>query len=178
MLAVTCACASAVQLECTLHCAGGIVADDWCTINWQKIQYLITCGLRPWYLDNTTPAAAMSDNSCQQPSPNLSSNLTQAAHLPPNPHQPPQLSPNPNNPTQPSQLTQQQPAGQQQAWQTPQHLQQAQPQLWQAASGSGSLSDGAFLAVVSTGQPWQAGPGTWQCDVNIVVKNTGAYAAG
>ena len=139
------------------------MADDWCTINWQKIEYLTTCGLRPWYLDNTTLAAASSQPPLQPP-------------LHPKPH--PNLS---SDPTQKLDPTQQQPAGQQQAWEVPQqHAQQPQPQpspasgqQWQSASGGGGPSDGAFQAVVAVGQPWEAGPGKWQCDVNVTIKNTG-----
>lgn len=28
---------------------GGLVGDDWLTIQWQKIEYLTTIGLKPWY---------------------------------------------------------------------------------------------------------------------------------
>jgi hypothetical protein len=28
---------------------GGLVADDWLTIQWKKIEYLTTIGLKPWY---------------------------------------------------------------------------------------------------------------------------------
>lgn len=137
------------------------MADDWCTINWQKIDYLITCGLRPWYLDNTTPAASSlpQSNPMPKPMPNLSSNLGQALHP-----------------------TQQQPAGQQQAWVMPQQTQHQQSvatqgQQWQVSSGGGPTSVGSLQAVVSVGQPWQAAPGKWQCDVNVVVKNTGTGAS-
>jgi hypothetical protein len=34
---------------------GGLVGNDWLTIQWQKVEYLNTIGLKPWYL-STTPA--------------------------------------------------------------------------------------------------------------------------
>lgn len=37
---------------------GGIVEEDWSTINWGKIDYLQSVGLQPWYRSKSaTPAA-------------------------------------------------------------------------------------------------------------------------
>ncbi|HSW86842.1 MAG TPA: cellulase family glycosylhydrolase [Rhabdochlamydiaceae bacterium] len=34
---------------------GGLVANDWLTIQWNKVEYLTTIGLKPWYASNTPP---------------------------------------------------------------------------------------------------------------------------
>lgn len=157
------------------------MGDDWSTIHWNKIEYLITCGLRPWFLDNTVPGSA---SSPQQPLLNPSNTL-------PNPQS--NATPDPG---QAPEVVQQQPMGQQQAWPVPGqsqqghfqqgHLQQqgqtlkqqpqqstAPGQQWPESVGGGGAAAAAVQAVVAVGQPWQAGPGKWQCDVNVSVKNTG-----
>ena len=145
-------------LDC---CSGGIVADDWKSIQWHKIEYLITCGLKPWYLDHTdsrqTPAAP--------PQPTAANMAPEAPHV---------LS---------QQQQQQQanqhhaPAGQQQAWTYPGDstgsnqatvAQQGQP-------GGGAASGGEVRAVVKVGRPWLSGPGSWQSDVNITIVNKGNF---
>lgn len=30
---------------------GGLVAEDWATLEWEKLSYLSLIGLRPWFLD-------------------------------------------------------------------------------------------------------------------------------
>jgi hypothetical protein len=30
---------------------GGLVAEDWATLEWEKLAYLSLIGLRPWFLD-------------------------------------------------------------------------------------------------------------------------------
>ena len=147
--------------------AGGIVADDWTSIHWKKIDYLISCGLRPWYLDNTDPGASPScaphSNFAPTPTPN---------------HITPQA---PHVLAQQQQQQQQQPAGQQQAWAYPVQtsgqnvqLNQSQPgQQWQCAASGGAAAGSGVQAVVKVGQPWQSSPGRWQCDVNITLMNKG-----
>ena len=145
------------------------MADDWTSIHWKKIDYLISCGLRPWYLDHT-------DHGASSPSP------PQSNFAP---------TPNPNHitPEAPHVVAQQQqqqqqtnqPAGQQQAWAYPvqtsgQNVQpnQAQPgQQWQSAPSVGAAAGSGVQAVVKVGQPWQSSPGRWQCDVNITLINQG-----
>ena len=90
----------------------------------------------------------------------------------------PDLPPNLSQAPHPSQ---EQPAGQQQPWLLPQLMQYqhggaTENQQWQASSRGGPTSHGIFAAVVTVGQPWQAAPGKWQCDVNVLVKNTGICA--
>ena len=157
------------------------MGDDWSTIHWNKIEYLITCGLRPWFLDNTIPGSA---SSPQQPLPNSMANAV-----------PNSQSNADSGPGQAPELLQQQPVGQQQAWSEPGQLQQghvqqghlqqgpapkqqlqqstAPGQQWPGSVGSGGAAAGVLQAVVAVGQPWQAAPGKWQCDVNVSVKNTG-----
>ncbi|KAL0040077.1 hypothetical protein WJX79_005360 [Trebouxia sp. C0005] len=83
---------------------GGIVADDWTSIHWKKIDYLISCGLRPWYLDNTNPGASPSS----APQPKHAPTLTPPGTTPQAPYVLAQQQQQPN-----------QPAGQQQAWAYP-----------------------------------------------------------
>ncbi len=35
---------------------GGLVGDNWLDIQWKKIDYLVTLGLKPWYLKSVVPA--------------------------------------------------------------------------------------------------------------------------
>jgi len=145
------------------------VADDWTSIHWQKIDYLISCGLRPWYLDNTDPGASPSST--------------------PQPNHAPTLTPTQSTPAAPHVLVQQQqqpsqPIGQQQAWAYPvqtsgQNAQsdQSQPgQQWQSAPSGGAAAGNGVQAVVKVGQPWQSSPGRWQCDVNITLINKGVVS--
>ena len=34
---------------------GGLVAEDWATLEWEKLAYLSLIGLRPWFLDWVLP---------------------------------------------------------------------------------------------------------------------------
>ena len=152
--------------------AGGIVADDWVSIHWHKVEYLITCGLKPWYLDHTDPRATPSSTPQTGPQP---------PHMTPEaPHMLAQHQQGQQHQQQPNQS--QQPAGQQQAWAYPvqgsvPHMQpnQAQPQQqWHGAPSGGAGSGSGMQAVATVGQPWQSSPGRWQCDINITLINKGA----
>ena len=148
------------------------MADDWTSIHWKKIDYLISCGLRPWYLDNTDPGST--------PSYSPQSNF---APTPPPHHITPQA---PHMLQQQQQQQQQpnQPAGQQQAWAYPvqtssQNVQpnQSQPgQQWPSSPSGGAAAGSGVQAVVKVGQPWQSSPGRWQCDVNITLINKGVVS--
>lgn len=156
--------------------AGGIVADDWVSIHWQKIDSLISCGLRPWFLDHTEPDSALSQTS-QAPS-TWSTNLSSPQQPTPTPST---LSTTPGAPyVLPQQQQQQQavqsqpPAGQQQAWDYPKpNAGAGNAQQWQSPASGGSTGSGGVQAVVQAGQPWEAAPGRWQCDVNITLMNRG-----
>ena len=143
-------------------CSGGIVADDWTSVNWHKIEYLMTCGLKPWYIDHTDAGQT----------PPLPSQHLAATVSPEAPHVLAQLQ------QQQQQQNQFQPqAGQQQAWAysgpTAEPHQATVPQLWQSQPDSGAASDARVRAVVRVGQPWQSNPGRWQCDVNVALVNQG-----
>ncbi len=144
--------------------AGGVVADDWVSIHWHKMEYLISCGLRPWYLDHTEPGSAASTTLDSAPAP---------PHM--TPEAPHVLAQHQQQQQQPNQF--QQSAGQQQAWAYPGASagpNQAQPgQQWQGGPGSGGGSGNGVQAVVKVGQPWQSSPGRWQCDLNITLVNRG-----
>ena len=154
---------------------GGIVADDWTSIHWHKIEYLITCGLKPWYLDHT-------DSGQTSTAPHQSQTTAMAPEAP-NMLAPPQQHPQQHQQLQQHQHQLQQPdqtpvmTGQQQPWADPStssEPNQAVPvQLWQGQPGSGTQSAVAVQAVVQVGQPWQSGPGQWQCDVNLMMTNKG-----
>ena len=136
-------------------CSGGVVADDWTSVHWHKIEYLVTCGLQPWYLHHTDAG--------------------QTPPLPPH-HLVATISPEaPHVLGQPQQ--QQQLQQQQQAWVYPspgaEPNQATGPQLWQVQPGGGAASGGGVQAVVKVGQPWQSSPGRWQSDVNITLINQG-----
>lgn len=144
------------------------MADDWTSVHWRKLEYLISCGLRPWYLDNTdpgsSPPSAPQSNFAPTPTPNHTT--PQAPHV----LQQQQQQPN-------------QPAGQQQAWAYPvqtsgQNVQpdQSQSQQWQSAPNGGTAAGSGVQAVVKVGQPWQSSPGRWQCDVNITLINKGVVS--
>ena len=138
-------------------CSGGIIADDWASVHWHKIEYLMTCGLEPWY-----------------------SNHTDIGQTPPLPPQQLVATMSPEAPHVLAQLRQQQnqpQAGQQQAWVYPgpsaEPNQATVPQLWPNQPGGGAVSGGGVQAVAKVGQPWQSSPGRWQCDVNITLINQG-----
>ena len=146
-------------------CSGGIVADDWTSVHWHKIEYLMTCGLKPWYLDHTdvgqTPPLPPQQHLAVTMSPEAPHVLAQ-----------PQLQQQQQNQFQPQ-------AGQQQAWvysaPTAEPNQAAVPQLWQGQPGGGGGADGGVSAVVEVGQPWQSSSEKWQCSVNITLINQGDF---
>ena len=150
------------------------MADDWTCIHWKKIDYLISCGLRPWYLDNTDPGAGPSSSpqSMFAPTPSPIHITPEAPHVLAQQQQ------------QQQQQQSNQLAGQQQAWAHPvqtsgQNVQpnQSQPgQQWQSAPSGGAASENGVHAVVKVGQPWQSSPGRWQCDVNITLINKGVVS--
>ena len=145
------------------------MADDWTSIHWRKLEYLISCGLRPWYLDNTDPGANPSSapQSSFAPTPNPNYTTAEAPHV---------LA---------QQQQQQQQEGQQQAWAYPVQTssQNVQPnqsqsgQQWQSAPSGVSAAGSGVQAVVKVGQPWQSCPGRWQCDVNITLINKGVVTS-
>lgn len=143
-----------------MWCSGGIVADDWTTIHWHKIEYLITCGLKPWYLEHIDAGQTQS-----LPPQQLAASMSPEA-----PHVQAQTQQQQQNQFQPQ-------AGQQQAWVYPgptaEPNQATVPQLWQGQHGGGTASGNGVQAVVKMGQPWQSSPGRWQSDVNITLMNQG-----
>ena len=151
--------------DCTPLLSGGIVADDWKSIQWHKIEYLITCGLKPWYLDHT--------DSGQTPA--VSPQPIAADMAPEPPHVLAQLQQQQQQQQQANQF--QAPVGQQQAWTYPglhsEASQAAVAQQWQRPPGGGADSTGGVRAVVKVGQPWQSSPERWQSDVNISIINKG-----
>lgn len=145
-------------------CSGGIVADDWTTIHWHKIEYLTTCGLKPWYLEHTDAGQTQ-----QLPPQHLAATMSPKA-----PHVQAQMQ---QQQQQQNQFQQQ--AGQQQAWAYPgptaEPHQATEPQLWQGQPGGGTGLGNGVQAVIKVGQPWQSSPGRWQCDVNITLINQGNF---
>ena len=136
-------------------------------MHWHKIEYLITCGLRPWYFDHTDtcqPSALPAATLAATMSPEAPHVLAQQQQLQQ------QLQQQQHNQFQP-------PAGQQQPWVYPGSYtgpnQATWPQLWQCQPGGGTACGGDVHAVVRAGQPWQSSPGSWQCDVNITLINKG-----
>ena len=56
---------------CDAGDTGGIVEADWSTINWVKINYMISIGLNPWYTGQTTTSTpAVASASCSDVPPN------------------------------------------------------------------------------------------------------------
>ena len=50
---------------------GGIVEADWTTINWTKINYMISLGLNPWYRGQSAAATpAVPAGACSDTPPN------------------------------------------------------------------------------------------------------------
>ncbi len=50
---------------------GGIVEADWTTINWTKINYMISLGLNPWYLGQSAAATpVVPAGTCSDTPPN------------------------------------------------------------------------------------------------------------
>lgn len=50
---------------------GGIVEADWTTINWTKINYMISLGLNPWYRGQSAAATpAVPAGTCSDTPPN------------------------------------------------------------------------------------------------------------
>lgn len=48
----------------------GLVQDDWLTINWNKIDWLASVGLTPWYANSLNPTTTTSSPSpTESPSP-------------------------------------------------------------------------------------------------------------
>lgn len=154
---------------------GGIVADDWKSIHWHKIEYLTTCGLKPWYLDHTDTDTC---HPSTLPPPALAATMSpEAPHVL-------ALQQQQQQQQQPQQQQQQQPhnqfehpAGQQQAWvyagisSVPN--QATVLKQWQDPPGGGGASGFDVQAVVRAGQPWESSPGRWQCDISITLINKG-----
>ena len=92
--------------------SGGVVDDDWTSIHWNKIDYLISCGLRPWYLDHSDPGSATPSQPPRTHQLNPSHVTPEAPHVLASLHQQQKLQQQlPNQ----AQL----PPGQQQAWAYP-----------------------------------------------------------
>ena len=61
---------------------GGIVEADWTTINWTKINYMISLGLNPWYRGQSAVATpAVPAGACSDTPPNSQYTCAQQARL-------------------------------------------------------------------------------------------------
>lgn len=159
---------------------GGLVADDWLTIQWQKIEYLTSIALKPWYSStkpvqmgtlcvNVLPVSGLQSQSLQPvlaggysfPITNFNTPDCQSVPIGPYTVTAPEIIQGSNK-------------------------YDAAKQNATVASGQTThvnmtyvatpIPPGAFSAAVGLGTAWQSSPGTYQNTINLYITNTGTQA--
>ncbi|WP_068470682.1 cellulase family glycosylhydrolase [Candidatus Protochlamydia phocaeensis] len=162
---------------------GGIVADNWRDIIWQKVEYLTTIGLTPWYKSNTPvktgtlclSVKATDGLSASNLKPfsvgNYTFNVTafdtpvcQSVAVGDYTVNAPQLVVGNQTFTAASQST------------TVLEGQTSTVELTYQASVTPPPPPGAFAVTVQVGTPWQSAPNVYENVLNFYVKNTGSTA--